>query len=79
MAYWSIFCIVSEIGGNCKGQVQLNTLISTAARGEKTIKDKFKASNMPIVGENPHQSCGGGREKASFFSGLVIPTLLVVL
>ncbi len=33
----NVYCIVSQIGGNYKGQVQLNTLISTAAKGEKTI------------------------------------------
>ncbi len=32
-----MYCIVSQIGGNYKGQVQLNTLISTAAKGEKAI------------------------------------------
>ncbi len=33
----SSYCIVYQISGNYKGQVQLNTLISTAAKGEKTI------------------------------------------
>ncbi len=31
------YCIVSLIGGNHKDQVHLNTLISTSAKGEKTI------------------------------------------
>ncbi len=36
-----LYCIVSQIGGIHKGQVQLNTLISTTAKREKTIKKNF--------------------------------------
>ncbi len=78
----SIYCVVSLIGGTHKDQVQRSTLISTSAKVEKTIIKNFnsysikylpfKASNILIVGENPHQSCGGGREKVSFFSGFAI-------
>ncbi len=36
-----IYCIVSLIGGIHKDQVQVNTLLSTSAKGEKTIVKKL--------------------------------------
>ncbi len=37
-----MYCIVSLIGGIHKDQVQLNTLISTSAKVEKTIIKKLQ-------------------------------------
>ncbi len=63
------YCIVSLIGGIHKDQVQLNTLISTSAKGEKTIIKNFSfylIKYLPLMLLTSNRAGAAGR-KFPFF------------